>query len=155
MELDGMEVSETNAAFLMALLEESHEEEAEDGRLRSVIQSLEAEIDPSVEDVIWDDIGDSSSSSMFDMYDSFDWIDIEMASSTSPSDDGMGNWYVYSVENELVGMTEYENPGSSNIEDFASLPKFKDIADFSQLGYEDDQSYCSLWQETYCSSTCS
>ncbi|PIA41579.1 hypothetical protein AQUCO_02200193v1 [Aquilegia coerulea] len=151
MELDGMEISETDAALLMTLLEESHVEEVEDGKLKSVIQSLEAEIGRSDEDAIWDDIGDCSSSCMFDMYDSFDWIDTEMAS-TSPNDDGMGNWYAYSVENELVGMTNFENTGSNNIDDFASLPTFKDIADFSQFVYEDDQSYCTLWQETYCSS---
>ncbi|KAF5205008.1 hypothetical protein FRX31_005408 [Thalictrum thalictroides] len=149
-ELNGMEISETDAALLMALLEESHVEEAEDERLTSVIQSLKEEIDRCDEDVISDDIWDCSGSSMSGFDDSIDWTDIDMTS-TSLSD-GMENndWYASSIENEFVVMADFKNSDINNNIYFSQMAS--NIADYSQFSYADDHEYSSLWQETYDSS---
>ncbi|KAF9588744.1 hypothetical protein IFM89_015181 [Coptis chinensis] len=137
LEFEGMEISELDGELMMALLEESHIEEAEDERLGSVIRSLEAEINQPK------GIHESFEYPIADFHSSFDWIDIEMASTSN--DDDIGKWYTYSIENDILDMTEF---GDNN--DMALLSQtFGNIEDYSQLYYGDEHVFGSLWQGTY------
>ncbi|XP_010257766.1 PREDICTED: uncharacterized protein LOC104597731 [Nelumbo nucifera] len=160
-EFEGMEVSEIDGDLLMSLLEESQvDQEAEDERLGCVIRSLEAEIDDpnvlggcgsvvqpelagrrgSCEDCRLQEMGlledghHCSGSCASQLSNEFDWIDMDMASST-PSDD-MGNWYMDSCADEMiVGMVE-----------------LGEVRDYSQFYYGvplEENAYSSLWQESY------
>ncbi|PIA41573.1 hypothetical protein AQUCO_02200188v1 [Aquilegia coerulea] len=145
LEFESMEMSEIDGDLMMALLEESNvEEAAEDERLGNVIRSLEAEIDRQESVGMPEDSHDCFGYSASNICDSFDWIDMEMAST---SYDDVGKWYAYSSvdNNETVDqMIEYGN--NSN---FALSQTFAGMEDFSQLYHADEHMYSSLWQETY------
>lgn len=95
--LNQIEISEIDSAILMSFLDESHMEYCDDEKLRSVIQSLEAELDPiSVinnpaapnldnynGDFLFANMGSEDSSELVDV--DFSWMDIEISSSPSPS----------------------------------------------------------------------
>ncbi|KAI9083189.1 hypothetical protein K1719_034922 [Acacia pycnantha] len=93
--LEGLEFSEANNLLLMALMEETQEDDHDDDRLMTMIQSLEAEIsnqsqryDHHVGQVDGQDCSMSSSVCTTD-----DWMDMEVASafssSSSPFDEDM------------------------------------------------------------------
>ncbi|OVA13250.1 hypothetical protein BVC80_8019g2 [Macleaya cordata] len=148
-EIETLEVPEVDETLLKALLDESNENEAEDERLGSVIRSLEAEIDPKMivnhsltyepdEMVgIYENYEDNRSDecSVSCHMENFDWVDMEMDCTSSPSDD-MGNWYMDTFTDEI---------GSGIVE-------FGELKDYSQFYYGvqlEDHAYSSLWQETY------
>ncbi|GAV88108.1 hypothetical protein CFOL_v3_31531, partial [Cephalotus follicularis] len=127
-----------NGALLMSLLEESQgQEEQNDERLNSVMQSLEAEINPNIAREI-DEDSQSSYVGRVDDYDrsvlsevGFGWVDTEMPS--SPRDDM--NWYPDPCEDEMHGIIEFEG-----------------VRDYSQFYYGvplEEHSYSSLWHDTY------
>ncbi|KAK4256009.1 hypothetical protein QN277_008930 [Acacia crassicarpa] len=83
--LEGLEFSEANNLLLMALMEETQEDDLDDDRLMTMIQSLEAEISNQRYDhhVGQVDGQDCSMSSSFCTTD--DWMDVEVASAFSSS----------------------------------------------------------------------
>ncbi|KAF9588743.1 hypothetical protein IFM89_015180 [Coptis chinensis] len=144
LEFEGMEIIETDVFLMEKLLEESQIEDTEDERLGSVMQSLEAEINQS-KDVLLESTHDCFGySASNNIYDSLDWTDMEMAS-TSFTDD-IGKWYAYSMENEVVGVVGF---GDNNNADIALSQTCEHFGDYSQFCHADDLVYCSLWQETY------
>ena len=147
-EFDQFEVNKIDGAFLMSLLEESHNEECDDERLTSVSRSLEAEINPIVIDghdspmheldncqpseAAQVDGQDSSMAHDLDLH----WMDVEM-DPASPSDE-MTNWYMDPCGDE-----------------FDAIIEFGGVRDHSQNLYGvvhlEELSYGSLWQETHTS----
>ncbi|CAK7351701.1 unnamed protein product [Dovyalis caffra] len=138
----GIEGFDDNA-LLMSLLEDSQgDHESNDKRLRSVIQSLEAEINPNI---MLDgyDLGmnpaempsdGEETNELFKMAEmeslEFELVDMEMVPS-SPSDHHMNYWYTESSENDMV--------------EFG-------VRDYFQVGHEallEEHVYSSLWEETY------
>lgn len=95
--LNQIEISEIDSAILMSFLDESQMKYCDDEKLRSAIQSLEAELDPiSVinnpaapnldnynGDFLFANMGSEDSSELVDV--DFSWMDIEISSSPSPS----------------------------------------------------------------------
>ncbi|XP_059664514.1 uncharacterized protein LOC132310349 [Cornus florida] len=150
-DFDQFEVPEINTALLMSLLEESQVEECDDERLRSVIQSLEAVIDPnrldghdSLVEMEWgsgnlngcttpsdgEQLNGQDCSTSLDL--DFSWMDVEMVPS-SPSDE-MTNWYMDSFRDGTDGVIE--------------------LGDYSQICYGmplEEHEYGSLWQESHSS----
>ncbi|KAJ0102810.1 hypothetical protein Patl1_05025 [Pistacia atlantica] len=122
---NGVEVWKFNDALLMSLLEEPHGEEYNNEQVNKVIQSLEAE--PEFLNVGDNEDGENCLSSM-----EFEWEEMELVPS-SPSDDM--NWCMDQYENELDFMVDYGH-----------------VSDYSQIcnvvSFE-EQSFCSLWHETY------
>ncbi|KAL5731791.1 hypothetical protein ACHQM5_004488 [Ranunculus cassubicifolius] len=132
--------NEFDRDFLMAVPEEARVEvdmDDEEEKRDSVIQSLEAEMDPS-KDFWFEDIWDCFGSPTSDIYD---WIDTEMTYMTSLSrGDDRGNWHAYIAENELVGMTDFQDHDSKIS---------KEIVDYLQICYVDGKVNSSSWQERY------
>ncbi|KAJ0046273.1 hypothetical protein Pint_04913 [Pistacia integerrima] len=122
---NGVEVGKFNDALLMSLLEEPHGEEYNNEQVNKVIQSLEAE--PEFLNVGDNEDGENCLSSM-----EFEWEEMELVPS-SPSDDM--NWCMDQYENELDFMVDYGH-----------------VSDYSQIYNvvsSEEQSFCSLWHETY------
>uniref|UniRef100_A0A5B7ASK9 Uncharacterized protein n=1 Tax=Davidia involucrata TaxID=16924 RepID=A0A5B7ASK9_DAVIN len=143
-DFDNFEVTEINGALLMSLLEESQGEECDDERLRSVIQSLEAEIDSNMMDghdsLVETEWGSQlSGGGQVDGHDcstshdlDFNWMDMEMVPSL-PGDD-MTNWYMDPCGDEMDGIIE-----------------FGGVRDYSHIYYGiplEENGCGSLWQET-------
>ncbi|OIT20348.1 PREDICTED: uncharacterized protein LOC109220296 [Nicotiana attenuata] len=95
--LNQIEIPEIDSTILMSFLDESQTEYFDDEKLRSVIQSLEAELDPNFitnnpaapnldsynRDFLFSNMGSEDSSELIDV--DFSWMDIEISSSPSPS----------------------------------------------------------------------
>ncbi|GMN57812.1 hypothetical protein TIFTF001_026921 [Ficus carica] len=128
--LEGIEISEIDSAFLVSLMEElqDHVEESDEKRLRSVIQSLEAEINyssTSLDDLdsCMEPADDPNHQSTGDGEDGHDclalfdhdldmnvWIDME-AVPCSPSH-ALNNWDTFPCEDEMSSgcfVHEYTN----------------------------------------------
>ncbi|KAG6793712.1 hypothetical protein POTOM_002931 [Populus tomentosa] len=134
-------------ALLMSLLEESQgDHESNEERLRSVIQSLEAEINPSItsdgSETAMDPPemprdGDDTYNELFKTAEmesplglDFELVDMEVVPS-SPSDHDMNYWYM--------------EPSESDIVEFG-------VRNYFQFGHEaalEEHGYSSLWQESY------
>ncbi|XP_011045592.1 PREDICTED: uncharacterized protein LOC105140446 [Populus euphratica] len=132
-------------ALLMSLLEESQgDHESNEERLRSVIQSLEAEINPSIMSDGYETAMDPAemprdgedtdelpkTAEMESLGLDFELVDMEVVPS-SPGDHDMNYWYMEPSENDIVefGVTNY-----------------------FQFGHEaamEEHGYSSLWQESY------
>ncbi|CAN6690759.1 unnamed protein product [Malus baccata var. baccata] len=131
---------ETNGAILMSLLEEWQEEDRDEERLNSVIQSLEAEIikttmdrnDSNLEDSnLWNIVGvldgqDCLRSPSSDDCDPLGWFEMDQVA-CSPSN-GM-NWYADSCEYDQMD----------------NFPK--DHCEWVR-DYSHEHVYNSIWQET-------
>lgn len=143
---------EVSGALLMALMDETHLEDAEDERLGRVIRSLEKEIGPievgnrsgpveseggnhddsmdrGLDSLELMDGGDYSGST-WHISDPFDWVDVDMGPSSQF--DGIGNWYLDTCANE-IGMVGFE-----------------ELRDYSYC-YGDasiEHAYSPLWQES-------
>ncbi|CAK7351699.1 unnamed protein product [Dovyalis caffra] len=120
---EGSEVSEINSnAFLMSLLEETQGEDYDNERLSSLIQSLEAEIEPkrmnggdtSMEPMMGPNICQSCDAGLVEGHDCWaadliNWnIDVEMDSpstSSSDHDDEVSFWYP--LGDQMDDMTEF------------------------------------------------
>ncbi|KAA8526708.1 hypothetical protein F0562_009063 [Nyssa sinensis] len=120
---DKFEVTEIDSAILMSLLEESQGEECDDERLKSVIRSLEAEIDPTMMDghdslveLGWGTANmDGCQLSVGGQVDGqdcltshdldFNWMELDTVPS-SPGDE-MTNWYVEPCGDEMDGVIEF------------------------------------------------
>ena len=139
--------------ILMSLLEEPQFEDSDHDdheRLSSVIQSLEAEIEPIVMDddhVLLEEDSQSSdgqtdgedcSRAHDDGHLDFSWVDMEMMASSSPSDE-MTNWYTeyYSCGDEMDCVV-----GIGGVRDY-----FDDHHQDHEVVYDGYSN--SLWQETY------
>lgn len=150
-DLEGIEVSEINGALLMSLLEESPGDDNDDEGLKSVMQSLEAEISPiimgnpdlGIKSKLVSEEEDNHKLFMMDQMEgndclesldlNFGWVDIQTAPS-SPSDDM--NWYME----------------PSEINEMDAIIEFGGVSDYSQICYApplDEAGYGSLWEETY------
>lgn len=153
---DGFKVSEINCALLMSFMEELQDEESDDERLNSVIQSLEAEINSSTTtDTIMDGRGhankdtqvmsdgswslghmdDGDCSVSMDGLDQIGGVDHMEAVPCSPSDDM--NWYM-----EPYGDEMHSTNGFGVINDYSQ--DYYGVA----LDLEDHSGYSTLWQET-------
>lgn len=140
-------------AILMSFLEDTVQVECcDDERLITVIQSLEAAINPilindhgslndscQLQDCIFDQLLSTDEERMSDDQDNFashdldfGWMDVEMSASSSPSDQGISCWY------ELVG----EDDVGYNIAQYGG------VIDYSEIPLE-DHIYSYIWQETY------
>ncbi|KAI5605208.1 hypothetical protein BDE02_01G336300 [Populus trichocarpa] len=141
----GIEGYDDNA-LLMSLLEESQgDHESNEERLRSVIQSLEAEINPSIMSDGYDTAMDPAemprdgedtdelfkTAEMESLGLDFELVDMEVVPS-SPSDHDMNYWY--NME-----------PSENDIVEFG-------VRNYFQFGHEaalEEHRYSSLWQESY------
>ncbi|XP_059283553.1 uncharacterized protein LOC132037112 [Lycium ferocissimum] len=89
------DLPEIDSAILMSFLDEPQMEYCDDEKLRSLIQSLEAELkypitimnNPSALNLDCYDTGSENSSEIVDV--DFSWMDMEMSLSTSPSNNEM------------------------------------------------------------------
>lgn len=152
MALFDFELNTDSALLLSQLLEEeSHVEDCDDERLKSVIRSLEAEIiepnmmiedDGSFMELEWDDnfveignyvsnglqedviSGDCSTPSDFDDLDNYNWMDMEERIEFS----GLGNYYYHSSQYDCDSYSVNHNSYVPNV--------------------LEEQSYGSLWQDT-------
>ncbi|KAJ8638970.1 hypothetical protein MRB53_015664 [Persea americana] len=143
---------EINGALLMALMDETHVEDAEDERLGCVIRSLEKEIGPieagnssrrvESEGSNYDDCmdcslenkglvdGDDCSRSTWHINDPFVWADVDMVPGSNC--DYIGNWYLDTCPIEM------------------GMAGFEELRDYSYC-YGDtsiEHAYSPLWQET-------
>lgn len=138
---------------LMSLLEDSVQlEYCDDERLKSVIQSLEAAINPNLingygslddsyelQDCPFDQLTSNDHDEHMDddrdKYSAshdldFSWIDVEMSSFSSPSNHDISSWYEEICEDNVgYNMLEY------GVRDYSEAPLEEDI-------------YSSLWQDT-------
>uniref|UniRef100_A0A5B7CCB0 Uncharacterized protein n=1 Tax=Davidia involucrata TaxID=16924 RepID=A0A5B7CCB0_DAVIN len=137
------ELTELDGDLLMSLLEESQVNDGDEERLRRVIQSLEAEIDPIMmeghnslvepkldgfpEDCQFSDASQVDSQDCLTSHDlDINWIDM---------DDDMTNWCMDPCGGEMDGIIE-----------------FGGIGDYSHIFYGvplEEQEFCSLWQESH------
>lgn len=95
--LNQIEISEIDSAILMSFLDESHMEYCDDEKLRSVIQSLEAELDPI-------SVINNPAAPNLDCYNGdfdFSWMDMEMSSYPSPRDAEMIEFQVGSDYSQI------------------------------------------------------
>ncbi|KAJ8626810.1 hypothetical protein MRB53_020117 [Persea americana] len=144
---DGPEI---DGDLLMALLDESQVQEAEDERLGCVIQSLEAEIDHNSvrgsgglaepeyheDQEHWmDHVLGTIGLDDGQINDPFDWVDMDMVTNSHCVD--MGNWYVETCGDD-VEMGEFVYGG-----DYSTFCS----GDYSSI--EHGYSYSPLWQETF------
>ncbi|CAN4104323.1 unnamed protein product [Withania somnifera] len=104
--LNQMEIPDFDSTILMSFLDESQMEYCDDEKLKSLIQSLEAELEYPISIInnpaaTPNYLGseDNSSEELVDI-DDFSWMDMEMSSSTSPSDN-------YSMIEFQVGSDNY------------------------------------------------
>ncbi|XP_060189283.1 uncharacterized protein LOC132618241 [Lycium barbarum] len=92
---DDTDLPEIDSAILMSFLDEPQMEYCDDEKLRSLIQSLEAELkypitimnNPSALNLDCYDTGNENSSEIVDV--DFSWMDMEMSLSTSPNNNEM------------------------------------------------------------------
>ena len=141
----GSEVSEMNrsAGFLMSLMEETPGEDYDNERLSSLIQSLEAEIDPSrmvggdasmMDPVTFDQSCAAGQVEGHECWgnDLISWdVDIEMDSPSCDHDDGISFWY-HPIGYQMDVMAE-----------------FGGVRNCSQIysGVDFDNGSIGLWQE--------
>lgn len=144
---EGIEISGVDSAFLMSLMGElqDHVEESDEERLKSVIQSLEAEINSCMEPADDPDhasisdgedsqtcksvqLDDHDCSTLFDHdLDMSAWIDME-AVPCSPRNDL--NWYMYPCDDEI----------SSNC--------FVNDGNFLGVALDQEPAYNCLWKDS-------
>ncbi|XP_031250313.1 uncharacterized protein LOC116108184 [Pistacia vera] len=137
---NGVEVWKFNDALLMSLLEEPHGEEYNNEQVNKVIQSLEAEINANMLEAGRDlamepeflNVGDNEDGENCLSSMEFEWEEMELVPS-SPSDDM--NWCMDQYENELDFMVDY-----GHVSDYSQI--------YNVVSFE-EQSFCSLWHETY------
>lgn len=150
--LEGFKASEIHGALLMSFLEELQDEERDDERLNSVIQSLEAEINSSRttvdESQVMSDGEDSDRSCSFGhLYDrdcsiaelEIGVADMEAVPNCSPPSDDM-NWYMESYGDEMHSII---NGGFAEVNDYSHNVYYGVAQDLEAQG-----GYSSLWQET-------
>ncbi|KAK9070559.1 hypothetical protein SSX86_010961 [Deinandra increscens subsp. villosa] len=131
---DTFETLEIDDTLLMSILDEPHvEEECDNERLSSVIQSLEAEINP----IVIDDR---------DMSLELEWItDWENTHQLLTSQN-----YLKSYDTEYNWM-EMDDTYMQGYEDgMDGIIEFDSVKDFSQISYENnnqEHGYGALWQE--------
>lgn len=152
------EIPQRDDTILMSFLEDSVQLECcDDDRLNSVIQSLEAAINPGLmndhgsnvddgyqlQDCLFDQLmsideeytyGDQDNSASQDL--DFSWMDLEISSSSSssssPGDHGLSCWY------EQVGEEDVEH----------NAAQYGGVIDYSEILLE-EPTCSSIWQETY------
>ncbi|KAA8524069.1 hypothetical protein F0562_010500 [Nyssa sinensis] len=122
------EVSEIDGDLLMSLLEESLLDDGNEERLRRVIQSLEAEIDPIMmedhnspmepkldgfmEDCQLSDVRQVDSQDCLTSHDlDINWIDMDVVALSSTYDDMTNNWCMDPCGGEMDGIIEFGEVG--------------------------------------------